>query len=68
MPHPHLHEYLLNSTLPLKRNVPSLYMMLCHVLKELHTKILTFPNYNEELIQARKRILNSSVIKLLKEK
>lgn len=68
LPHPYLHEYLLNSTLTLKRNVPSLYMILCQVLKELHKKILTFPNYNEELIQARKRILNSSSIKLLKEK
>ncbi|XP_025208897.1 protein FAM160B1-like [Melanaphis sacchari] len=68
LPHPYLHEYLLNSTLPLKRNVPSLYIILCHVLKELHKKILTLPNYNEELIQARKRVLNSSSIKLLKEK
>ncbi|KAL5244322.1 hypothetical protein ACI65C_011732 [Semiaphis heraclei] len=68
LPHPYLHEYLLNSTLPLKRNVPSLYMILCHVLKELHKKILAFPNYNEALVQARKRILNSTSIKLLKEK
>ncbi|XP_060839803.1 FHF complex subunit HOOK interacting protein 2A-like isoform X1 [Rhopalosiphum padi] len=68
LPHPYLHEYLLNSTLPLKHNVPSLYMILYHVLKELHKKILTFPNYNEELIQARKRVLNNSSIKLLKEK
>lgn len=67
LPHPYLHEYLLNSTLPLKRNVSSVYTILSQVLKELHKNISTFPNYNEELVQARKEILNKTSNKLLIE-
>lgn len=66
LPHPYLHEFLLNSTLPLKPNVTSVYTILYQVLKELHTNILTVPNYNDELIQARKRILNNTSNNLLK--
>lgn len=68
LPHPYLHEYLLNSTLPLKSNVSSVYTILLQVLKELHKDILTVSNYNEELINARKQILNINSNKLLSEK
>jgi len=68
LPHPYLHEYLLNSTLPLKRNVSPVYTILYQVFKELHKDILTVPNYNDELIQARKRFLNSTSNTLLNEK
>lgn len=68
LPHPYLHEYLLNSTLPLERNVPSVYTILCQVLKELHKNVLTIPNYNDELVHARKQILNSTPKTLLNEK
>lgn len=68
LPHPYLHEYLLNSTLPLKSNVLSVYTILFQVLKELHNDILKVPNYNEELINARKEILNKISNKLLSEK
>jgi len=68
LPHPYLHEYLLNSTLPLKRNVSPVYTILCQVFKELHKDILTIPNYNDELIQARKRFLNRTSKTLLNEK
>lgn len=68
LPHPYLHEYLLNSTLPLKKNVTSAYVTLNQVLKELHKIILTVPNYCEELIRARKRILNSSSEKIFNKK
>ncbi|VVC35326.1 Retinoic acid induced 16-like protein,Armadillo-like helical [Cinara cedri] len=59
LPHPYLHEYLLNSTLPLKRNVSSVYTILNHVLKELHKQIVTIPNYNNELIHSRNQILKN---------
>ncbi|XP_025407859.1 protein FAM160B1-like isoform X2 [Sipha flava] len=68
LPHPYLHEFLLNSTLPLKRNVPSVYTILCQVLKELHKNILTIPNFNDELVHARKQILSSTPKTLLNEK
>lgn len=68
LPHPYLHEYLLNSTLPLKHNVPSIYTIMCQVFKDIHTNILTVPNYNDELSCARKHILNSTPNQLLNEK
>lgn len=68
LPHPYLHEYLLNSTLPLKCNVSSVYTILIQVLKELHKDILKIPNYNEELIHARKQLLSRTTNKLLNEK
>lgn len=68
LPHPYLHEFLLNSTLPLKCYVPSVYTILCQVLKELHKNVLTIPNYNEELVYARKQFLNSTPKTLLNEK
>lgn len=68
MPHPYLHEYLLNSALPLKRNIASVYGILHQVLKELHKELSTVTNYNKDLIEARKRIIESTPDKLLNKK
>jgi len=68
LPHPYLHEYLLNSTLPLKRNVSSFYMIINQVVKDVHKHILIVSKYNDELVNARKHILNSTQNKLLNEK
>jgi len=68
LPHPYLHEYLLNSTLPFKRNVSPVYIILCQVLKEVYKDILTVPNYNNELILARKRFLNNTTNTILNDK
>ncbi|XP_050421454.1 FHF complex subunit HOOK interacting protein 2A-like [Adelges cooleyi] len=66
LPHPYLHEYLLNSTVPLKRNVPSAYNTLCQVIKKIQRTILTLPNYYKELNTARERVFNNNTYKLFK--
>lgn len=57
-PHPQLHEYLLNPTLPLASDTTSLSGVLREVVNDLKERIQRLPNFKQRLLHTRKRLMN----------
>jgi hypothetical protein len=57
LPHPYLHEYLLNPLLPLLSEVNSLFSILQLVAGELMSQIPVMKNYNHLLYATRQKLL-----------
>lgn len=57
LPHPYLHEYLLNPLLPLKKEVKTLYLSLKKVANEVYSRARLVLNLQEELQMTRQRLL-----------
>ncbi|XP_023248616.1 protein FAM160B1 [Copidosoma floridanum] len=60
LPHPYLHEYLLNPLIPLMPGKKSLFICLQRVAKYLMNEVLKLPNYKQLLKEARTRIFEDS--------
>lgn len=57
LPHPYLHEYLLNPLLPLQSGANSLFSVLQLVAQELVSQIPTMKNYRRLLYNTRQKLL-----------
>jgi len=57
LPHPHLHEYLLNPTIPLAPGVRSLYTVLKEVLGKAIVKSDTISHFPLKMLGCRRRML-----------
>ena len=57
MPHPFLHEYLLNPAIPLGPGVRSLYTVLKSVLAEAITKSEAVAHFPLKMLTCRKKLL-----------
>ena len=57
LPHPYLHEYLLNPTIPLGPGVRSLYTVLKSVLAEAVRRTEAVPHFPLKMLRCRKKLL-----------
>jgi len=57
LPHPHLHEYLLNPTIPLAPGVRSLYTVLKEVLGKAVTRSEAISHFPLKMLGCRRRLL-----------
>ncbi|KAK3914334.1 Protein FAM160B1 [Frankliniella fusca] len=57
LPHPYLHEFLLNPLLPLVPGTTSLYSTLQAVAKEMQTALAGIPNCKKTLVRTRQELL-----------
>ena len=57
MPHPFLHEYLLNPTIPLSPGVRSLYTVLKSVLAKAITKSESVAHFPLKMLTCRRKLL-----------
>jgi hypothetical protein len=57
LPHPYLHEYLLNPLLPLRSEANALFSVLQLVAQELVSQIPTVKNYRHLLYSTRQKLL-----------
>lgn len=57
LPHPYLHEYLLNTVLPRRPEADSLLQALQDTAAELLTRVTSVPNYKSLLTTTRHRLL-----------
>ena len=57
LPHPYLHEYLLNPTIPLGPGVRTLYTVLKSVLAEAVTRTESVPHFPLKMLHCRKKLL-----------
>ncbi|XP_043266740.1 FHF complex subunit HOOK interacting protein 2A-like isoform X2 [Venturia canescens] len=60
LPHPYLHEYLLNPLLPLGPGLKSLFTCLQKVIKQLSIEVPKDPKYKQILKDTRKKLLEDS--------
>lgn len=57
LPHPYLHEYLLNPTIPLSPGVRTLYTVLKSVLAKAVTKSESVAHFPMKMLSCRKKLL-----------
>jgi hypothetical protein len=57
LPHPYLHEYLLNPLLPLRSEATSLFSFLLLLAQELVSQVPAMKNYRRHLYSTRKKLL-----------
>merc|ERR1711874_269262 len=57
LPHPHLHEYLLNPTIPLQPGARSLHGLVKEVLAKAVERVEGMPNFPKKMASCRKRLL-----------
>ena len=57
LPHPYVHEYLLNPTIPIIPGTKTLHSTLKHLLKEANDKIKNIENFPNKLNMCRKSLL-----------
>lgn len=57
LPHPNLHEYLLNPLLPVVPGTTTLYSTLQMVAREMQTAIAAIPNSKKMLVRTRQELL-----------
>lgn len=57
LPHPGLHEYLLNTVISLRPEADSLLQALQDTAVELQTRVMSIPNYKSLLTTTRHRLL-----------
>lgn len=57
VPHPHLHEFLLNPLIPLVSGTTSLYTTLQAVAREMHSAMASVPNSRKMLLRTRQELL-----------
>ena len=62
LPHPYLHEFLLNPLLPLTPGRKSLFICLQRVVKHLAGEVQKIPNYKQILKETRLRLLEDLFI------
>ncbi|XP_015521214.2 FHF complex subunit HOOK interacting protein 2A isoform X1 [Neodiprion lecontei] len=67
LPHPYVHEYLLNPLLPLTPGTPSLFGCLQQVVKHLASEVPKVPDYKRLLKDTRQKLLDDSVQSHMKE-
>ena len=60
LPHPYLHEFLLNPLLPLAPGSKSLFTCLQKVVKQLSIEATKDPNYKQILKDTRKKLLQDN--------
>lgn len=60
LPHPYLHEFLLNPLVPLTPGTKSLFNCLQKVIKQLVSDIIKMPKYKDALRETRKKLLQES--------
>lgn len=58
LPHPYLHEFLLNPLIPLASGRKSLFSCLQKVIKQLVNEVQKIPNFKPALRQTRINLLN----------
>lgn len=59
LPHPYLHEFLLNPLLPLTSGSKSLFTCLQKVIKQLVSEVTKTPKYKDILRETRKHLLEN---------
>lgn len=59
LPHPHLHEYLLNPTIPLSGGVRTPYTVLQSVVNRIHKPIMAKEGYKNYLKMTRFQLLGT---------
>uniref|UniRef100_A0A1B6BXJ8 FHF complex subunit HOOK-interacting protein C-terminal domain-containing protein n=1 Tax=Clastoptera arizonana TaxID=38151 RepID=A0A1B6BXJ8_9HEMI len=57
LPHPYIHEFLLNTTIPRHLNADSLLQALLDTSSEMFTRVSVIPNYKAILSATRQRLL-----------
>lgn len=57
LPHPYLHEFLLNPLVPLAAGKKSLFLCLQRVVKQLVNRVQKIPNYKQMLKDTRRRLM-----------
>lgn len=57
LPHPHLHEFLLNPLVPIVPGTTTLYSTLQEVARELQAALASFPNSKKMLVKTRQELL-----------
>ncbi|GAA6098075.1 protein FAM160B1 isoform X1 [Tachysurus ichikawai] len=57
LPHPHLHEYLLDPYISLAPGCRSLFSVVVRVVGDLMLRIHRIPDFNPKLLLVRKRLL-----------
>ncbi|XP_074100354.1 FHF complex subunit HOOK interacting protein 2A [Cotesia typhae] len=67
LPHPYLHEFLLNPLVPLTPGTKSLFNCLQKVIKQLVSDIIKMPKYKDALRETRKKLLQESSQDLIKD-
>ena len=67
LPHPHLHEYLLNPTISLGPGVRSLYSVLGRVLGRAVARSEAVPHFPLKLLSCRRRLLGDNKQQVTKE-
>lgn len=60
LPHPFLHEYLLNPFLPLRNGIKSLFTSLKFATSDVSSRVQIILNFQQELNNTRNRLLNES--------
>lgn len=58
LPHPYLHEFLLNPLIPLAHGKRSLFIYLQKVVKQLVNEVQKIPNYKQALKDTRQKLLD----------
>lgn len=67
LPHPYLHEFLLNPLIPLTIGKRSLFICLQRVVKHLISEVQKTPNYKQLLKETRHRLFEDTTIDPAKE-
>ncbi|XP_034952323.1 protein FAM160B1-like isoform X2 [Chelonus insularis] len=60
LPHPYLHEFLLNPLIPLAPGTKSLFICLQKIIKQLISEVTKISKYKEILKETRKKLLEDS--------
>jgi hypothetical protein len=61
LPHPYLHEYLLNPLLPMRSEATSLFSVLQLVAQELVSQVPAMKNYKRLLYSTRQKLLGDGI-------
>ncbi|XP_008546733.1 FHF complex subunit HOOK interacting protein 2A [Microplitis demolitor] len=67
LPHPYLHEFLLNPLVPLIPGTKSLFNCLQKTVKQLVSEVSKLPKYKDELRETRKKLLQETSQDSIKE-
>lgn len=67
LPHPYLHEFLLNPLLPLVPGTRSLFSSLQKIVKQLVSEVTKIPKYKEVLRETRKKLLQDTSQTIIKD-
>lgn len=64
LPHPYLHEYLLNPLLPLRNDVKSLYSSLQFAMSDVNSRVEIIIDFQNELRNTRQRLMSKDDVYL----